>query len=315
MSIVGKRSFRLAASVIAVGAIAFTSPATASTVVGAEHGKVVIPASWGKKAPVIDINMTNSGFQMPDAVHAGFVTFRVSSSDVEDHAFAGFMVNPGYTLDQVIADFQAGLSSTAAQRAEGHRNLITHATLIGGVLTTSEGAFSLTVPLEAGTYYFFDQNTVGAPGSAAPPLHKLSVHGKAKWEGMPEFSSVIGASASEGHHGMPVFRAPDSMPAKGSTLVYNDSDQLHEALWRTVKPGTTNADLDKYYYELNNNLPRTNNPFTGPVRGIQALSPGRFAVLGMELPPGLNALLCFVPDINTGSSHSRMGMRQIVNLT
>lgn len=315
MSIVGKRSFRLAAALIAMGAVAFASPATASTVIGAEHGNVVIPASWGKKAPVIDVNITSAGFDLPDSVHAGFVTFRVTSPDADGHAFAGLSVNPGYTLDQVMADFQLGLSSVAATRAEGHRNLLVHATLIGGVLTTPETAFSLTVPLEAGTYYFFDQNQVGAPGSPPPPLHALSVHGNAKWDGMPAFSTVIGASASEGHHGMPVFHAPDSMPASGSALVYNDSDQLHEALWRTVKEGTTNADLDLYYYQLNNNLPRTNNPFTGPTRGVQALSPGRFVVVEMDLPPGLNALVCFVPDSTTGASHSRMGMRQVINLT
>ena len=315
MSNAGKRSFRLAASLLAAGALTFGTPAAASTVVGAEHGKVVIPASWGKKAPVIDITMTDAGFSMPDAVHAGFVTFRVSSPDVGGHAFAGFTVNPGYTADQVMADFQLGLSSLPATRAEGHRNLLVHATLIGGVLTTPEAPFSLTVPLEAGTYYFFDQNQIGAPGSAPPPLHMLSAHGNAKWDGMPAFSSLIGTSASMGDHGMPMFNAPASMPAHGSTLVYNDSDQLHEALWRTVQEGTTNAVLDQYYYELNNGLPRTVNPFTGPTRGVQALSPGRFVVLQMDLPPGLNALVCFVPDSTTGVSHSRLGMRQIVNLT
>ena len=315
MSNAGKRSFRIAASLLAAGALTLGAPAAASTVVGAEHGKVVIPASWGKKAPVIDISMTTAGFDMPDAVHAGFVTFRVSSPESGYHALQGLSVTEGHTLEQVIADFQLGLSSDAAARAEGSRNLLAHATLIGGVVTTPEAPFSVTVPLEAGTYYFFDQNEIGAPGAPLPTVHALQVHGNAKWEGLPEFSSVIGMNASHGDHGMPMFHAPASMAANGTTLIYNDSDQIHEAQWRTVKAGTTNAYLDEYYYALNNNLPRPPIPWTGPVRGLQAMSPGRFAVLQMNLPPGLNALVCLVPDIANGGSHARMGMRQIVTLT
>jgi hypothetical protein len=273
----------------------------------------VIPASWGKKAPVIDVTMTTAGFDLPDSVHAGFVTLRVSSPESGYHALQGLMVNEGYTLDQVIADFQLGLSSDAAQRAQGSANLLKHATLVGGVVTTPEGAFSVTLPLEAGTYYFFDQNEIGEPGSAPPTVHTLEVHGNAKWEGMPAFDSVIGMSMSSGD--MPMFHAPDSMAANGTTLIYNDSDEIHEAQWRTVLPGTTNAYLDSYYDALNNNTPRPPTPWTGPLRGLQAMSPGRFAVLQMNLPPGLNALVCLVPSDDTGSSHARMGMRQVVNLT
>lgn len=314
MSITGKRSFRLAAAVVTAGALAFATPAAASTVVGAEHGKVVVPASWGDKAPVIDVTMTTAGFDLPDAVHAGFVTFRVGSPESSYHAFQGLSVKPGFTLEQVIADFQLGGSSTPAQRAEGHRNLLAHATLIGGVVTTPLAPLSVTVPLEAGTYYFFDQNEIGPLGSPPPAVHTLTAHGKAKWEGLPEFSSVIGMSAHMGDE-MPMFNAPDHFDAHGATLIYNDSEELHEAVWVTVKEGTTDAYLADYYNRINNGLPRIPAAWTSTQHGLQAMSPGRFAVLQMDLPTGLNALLCLIPDDETGFSHARMGMFKVVTLT
>ena len=314
MSIAGKRSFRLAAAVVTAGAVAFATPAAASTVVGAEHGKVVVPASWGNKAPVIDVTMTTAGFDLPDSVHAGFVTFRVGSPEDSYHAFQGLSVKPGSTLEQVIADFQLGGSSNPAQRAEGHRNLLAHATLIGGVVTTPAAPHSVTVPLEAGPYYFFDQNEIGPIGSAPPAVHTLTAHGKAKWEGLPEFSSVIGMSAHMGDE-MPMFNAPDNFDAHGATLIYNDSEELHEAVWVAVKDGTTDAYIADYYNRINNGLPRIPAAWTSTQRGLQAMSPGRFAVLQMDLPTGLNALLCLIPDDETGISHARMGMFKVVTLT
>ena len=314
MSIAGKRSFRLAAAVVTAGAVAFATPAAASTVVGAEHGKVVVPASWGNKAPVIDVTMTTAGFDLPDAVHAGFVTFRVGSPEDSYHALQGVSVKPGFTVDQVIADFQLGASAVPAERAQGHRDLLAHADLIGGVVTTVEAPLSLTVPLDKGTYYFFDMNELGAVGSAGPVVHTLTAHGNAKWEGMPEFSSVIGMSMHEGDE-MPMFHAPDHLAAGSSTLIYNDSEELHEAVWVKVKDGITQAYLDDYYYRINNGLPRLPSPYASTQRGLQAMSPGRFAVLELDLPAGVNALLCLIPDDETGFSHARMGMRQIMTLT
>jgi hypothetical protein len=313
MSKAGKRSFRLAASLVAAGALTFATPAAASTVVGAEHGKVVVPASWGNKAPVIDVTMTTAGFDLPDSVHSGFVTFRVGSPEDGYHAFQGLSVNPGYTLDQVIGDFELGGSAIPAERAQGHRNLLQHATLIGGVVTTPLAPLSVTIPLDAGTYYFFDQNEVGAVGSAPPTVHTLTAHGKAKWDGMPGFSSVIGMSMSGSD--MPMFQAPDQIDGHGSTLIYNDSDELHEAVWVTVKDGTTDAYIADYYNRINNGLPRIPAAWTSTQYGLQAMSPGRFAVLHLDLPPSLSALLCLIPDDETGFSHARMGMFKVMNVT
>jgi hypothetical protein len=44
------------------------------------------------------------------------------------------------------------------------------------------------------------------------------------------------------------------------------------------------------------------------------MSPGRFAVLRLDQPDGLYALLCQVPDDTTGIAHSHLGMHQMVTL-
>ena len=93
-------------------------------------------------------------------------------------------------------------------------------------------------------------------------------------------------SAWAGTNGMAMFESPASMPAKGSVLIYNNSDQVHEAVWRPVVPGTTQSYIDDYYRAINQNLPRLPSPYAGPTRGLQAMSPGRFAVLQMDTPPG-----------------------------
>jgi hypothetical protein len=296
---------------VAAGAVAFASPAAASTVVGAEHGNVVIPASWGDKAPVIDVTMTNAGFSLPDSVHAGFVTFRVGTPDPTYHALQGLSLKAGHTIDEVIADFQLGLSNDRAENALGSRNLLVHANLIGGVVTDAYAPLSVTVPLEAGTYYFFDQLEIGEPGTAPPRLHTLSVHGNMKWNGLPEFSSIIGLTGQ----GETMFEAPSSFDANGSTLIYNNADQVHEAVWRPAQPGTTDAYIDDYYYRINNGLPRLPSPYAGPTRGLAAMTPGRFAVLQMDMAPGLYVLVCAVPDTTTGIAHTRNGgMYKVVTL-
>jgi|GEM_PF-3363695 len=312
MSKAGIRSLRFAVLLVVAGTFAFNSPAVASTVVSAEHGTVVVPASRGHKAPVIDVVMTGDGFSLPDSVHAGFVTFRVSTPDPTYHALQGLSVTKGHTIEEVFADFQLGLSASRDQNAEGSRNLLRDAVLIGGIVTDAYAPMSVTVPLTAGTYYFFDQNEVGEPGTALPTAHVLKVHGNLKLDGLPGFSSLVGLT---GQHGMTLFQSPASFDADGSVLIYNDSDQLHEAVWRPVQPGTTDAYITAYYNAITQNLPRLPSPYAGSTRGLASLSPGRFAVLRMDMPPGPYALVCAVPDVITGIAHTRNGgMFKVVTL-
>jgi hypothetical protein len=305
MSQAGRRSFRIAASLLAAGALALSSPGTASAT-SAHH------SAWSAhKTPVISIRMTTAGFTMPSSVHAGFVTFRVGSPDAGSHALQGLSVKKGHTLAQVLYDYALGISDDRMENAQGARNLLRDATLIGGVVTNSYAPISVTVPLEKGTYYFFDLNEVGLPGTPPPTVHKLRVYGGMNHGTLPRFSSIVGTIMV---NDMPRFAAPSSFDTDRNILVYNDSDEIHEAVWRPAVAGTTDAFLDQYYADVDAGRPHAPAPWLDTSRGLQAISPGRFAVLHLDLPDGLYALLCQVPDDETGIAHSHLGMHQMVTM-
>ncbi|MDQ1744304.1 MAG: hypothetical protein QOE23_2643, partial [Pseudonocardiales bacterium] len=245
MSKAGKRSFRIAAALLAATGLALSSPGAA--LAAAPHA-----ASHGHGSQVIPITMTAAGFTMPASAHAGFVTFKVGSPDAGSHALQGLSVKRGHTLAQVLYDYALGISDDRMENAQGARNLLRDATLIGGVVTNSYAPISVTVPLEAGTYYFFDLNEVGLPGTPPPHVHTLRVHGRMSWAGFPRFESVIGLTMTDD---MPMFASPSSFDADGNILVYNNSDEIHEAVWRPAVAGTTDAFLDQYYADVDAGRP------------------------------------------------------------
>ncbi len=311
MSKAGKRYFRIAASLVAVGALAFSSPADAATHQQSGHGRVSIPAGSESRAPVIPVTLAGTGdFTFPRSVHAGFVTFKVSTPDNTYHALQGIRVNPGHTLAQVLHDFELGLSDSRADNAQGARQLVVDATLMGGVVPSSYAPMSVTMPMTRGTYYFFDQNDIG--GTVPVRVHRLKVVGKMRWSGIPRFSSIIGMTIDSNH--MPAFVAPTDLKAKGNVLVYGQGDELHEAVFRPIAPGITDAYITQYYKDLDAGLPHAPSPWLGLQHGLQAMSPGQFAILHMDLPPGRYALVCLVPDDQSGIAHSHMGMHQVVTL-
>jgi hypothetical protein len=306
----GKRSFRIAASLLAAGALALSSPGTASAA-SAHHSASHPHAAHASKTQVISVTMTTAGFTMPSSIHAGYVTFKVGSPDAGSHGLQGLSVRKGHTLAQVIYDYQLGLSDDRMQNAEGARNLVRDAVLVGGVVTNSYAPISVTIPLAAGTYYFFDINEVALPGSPPPRMHKLRVHGAMNHGSLPRFDSVLGMIMTDD---MPRFSAPSSFDTDRGILVYNNSDEIHEVVWRPVVAGTTDAFLTQYYADFDAGRPHAPAPWLDTSRGLQAMSPGRYAVLHVTMTDGLYALLCQVPDDKTGIAHSHMGMHQIVTM-
>ncbi len=306
-----KRTLKATLGLVAVAVLAITTPAAAAPLHKSGQGKSGISASAGKQAPVIPIRITTAdGFTAPKSVHAGFVTFKVSTPESSYHALQIVRLKPGHTLTQVLADFTLGLSDSRAQNAEGSRDLFRDATLMGGVVTSSFAPMSVTVPLTPGTYYLFDQNEVG--GATPVRVHTLKATGRMNWSGMPRFSSIIGMVITSDD--MPAFSAPTDLKADGNILMYGQGDELHEAVFRPVLAGTTDAYITQYYKDLDAGLPHAPSPWTGIQHGLQAMSPGQFAVFHLDLPPGLYALVCLVPDDVTGIAHSHMGMHQVVTL-
>ncbi|MEO6700861.1 MAG: hypothetical protein ABI140_09480 [Jatrophihabitantaceae bacterium] len=309
MSLRSARTFRVAAGMLAVAALAISSPAAAATMSKARHDDGH-GSEHGHGANIPITITTADGFTAPRSVHAGWVTFTVSTPETSYHALQVLRLKGGSTLSQVLTDFTLGLSDSRADNAQGARDLYRDATLMGGVVTSAYAAQSVSMPMTPGTYYLLDQNEIGGPTPVR--VHTLKVNGHMDWDGMPRFSATIGMVID--NMDMPAFVAPSDLKADGNILMYGQGDELHEAVFRPIKPGITDDYITQYYKDLDAGLPHAPSPWTDIQHGLQAMSPGQFVVFHLNLPPGLYALVCLVPDDVSGIAHSHMGMHKVITL-
>src|SRR5919198_1243061 len=159
-----QRAIRLGVGLVGCAALALAG-ASAAGASGATAAPAADASARGGQIPVISVSMTDAGgFSLPGTVHAGLVTFRVTSPEASYHALQGFRVNPGFTVDDIVHDLALGLSDNPADNALGHQLLLQQAVLIGGVVTAPDGPISVTVQLEPATYYFFDLNDLFLTG-------------------------------------------------------------------------------------------------------------------------------------------------------
>jgi hypothetical protein len=263
-------------------------------------------------APTINVTVTtDGGFSLPKNVRAGFVTFRVSSPEDAYHGWQIFQVKNGATPDQVVQDITLGVAgATFEENAQGARQLLHDATLFGGAVTTPYAPIEVTIPMNRGTYYFFDLADIF--NGVTPRVLSMRAVGTPNWKGLPRFSQVIQA-LMEGDQ--PRFNAPTDENANGTYLVYNSpSDEIHEAVWRQAQPGTTDEYVTNYYNAVLSGGPRPPSPWLDSQHGLQAISPGQWAVIHIDFPPGTYALICYVPSDESGIPHGWIGMHVVVNL-
>lgn len=306
-----RRSVRVAGSLVAAAALALSGQGIATAAPSAPQAAQNSP----KRAPiVIPVRVTtNHGFRLPHSVHAGLVTFRISTPEVDSfHAIQGFYLNHGVTLGRALADIRQTLSDDPAMVAAGVRRLTRDVTEVGGVVTNSYAAQEVTIPLDAGTYYWFDLNDYFIP-LAHPRLHRLDVVGKFRYFQPPRFSTVIEATME---NGKPRFHAPRRMAHNATFLNVVSGDELHESVFRPTRPGITDRYISRFYNAIRNGDPTPPaSPWTGGQSGLQAMSPGRWAIVHINLPPGPYALICYVPSDENGLPHGWMGMHLMMNLT
>lgn len=256
----------------------------------------------------VPVEMTLAdGFALPATLRAGWVTFEVRTPDVSPggflHYLQGFRTRPGVAPDEVVEDLRRALSPDPATAAAAIVETGRDAELVGGAAIESATTVSVTLPLTAGTYWFIDLNDYFVPGQQVA-LRRLRVTGS--FDGRaPTADAAIGMRTAAGQ---PRFVAPPRLPADGTFLVANGSDEIHEMALQRVVPGTTDADLRRFF----------NNGGTplfaeGNVRGMGSLSPGRVAFLHIDrFVAGPYALMDFVPGVDSGIPHTPAGMHKVV---
>jgi hypothetical protein len=264
-------------------------------------------------APVINVSVTTAdGFSLPSVVHAGFVTFNFSSPESDYHGIQGFRPENGKTAADVVHDLELGvLSDSASDNALGATLLQTDATLVGGAVTNGTGTISVTIPLDAGTYYFFDLNDFFA-GFSPVRLHTLNVLGRFTWFGLPSFTSVIDAAMINDE---PRFVAPTQLSTQENFLAVVSGDEIHEVVFRPTRDGITDDYISTFYDAVVAGTTRPPSPWIGGQTGLQAMSPGRYAVVRVDITPGPYALICYVPSDESGLPHGYIGMHQMEDLS
>jgi hypothetical protein len=127
----------------------------------------------------------------------------------------------------------------------------------------------------------------------------------------------MGTAEHTDEHEIFGFESPAVLPRRGSFLMINASDEIHDIVWRHAKPGTTDAFLRAYYAAVVNGTPLPGpSPWLEPnTHGLQGVSPGRWAVVGIGFDePGDYALVCYVPSKVTGIPHTLEGMHKMVHM-
>ncbi|MEY9877019.1 hypothetical protein ABH931_006541 [Streptacidiphilus sp. MAP12-33] len=294
-----RRTVRLAAA-ITTAAVALVGPA----LVAGPAAQAATPDRPHDRS--VKVAMTNAGFTLPKEVRAGFVTFDVSTKDATGHDLQGVQLHKGVTRAKLVADIREALNPDPKKAAAGIRHVQRDATLVGGAAVEPSTDVEDTIPLCQGTYWFFDFGQFFVPNAPPPVFHRLDVKGPFH-DRTPHFDAVIDQVDTKAG---PRFVAPDRLRDGATYLVHNKAPEIHELMFQRVNPGTTDHDLTVFL-----TTGKGKNPFAEAVsRGASAQSPGRFQLLRFHPKKGHYALLCFIPDDQSGIPHAILGMHKVVRL-
>ena len=111
-----------------------------------------------------------------------------------------------------------------------------------------------------------------------------------------------------------LFITPTTMSATQTFFFFNGSDEDHEVMFRPAVAGTTDDYITTFYNAVLAGGPRPPSPWTDIQHGLQPVSPGLWAIVHIDLPPGLYAEICYVPDDEIGIPHAYEGMHVVINL-
>ena len=247
-------------------------------------------AVWAAAADgtAVAITITDSSISVPTTLPAGFVTINVTNAGTMPHEASFFKLNPGVTLDQLLA------ASANADDPAVFLGLQQFGAFYGGPTNIDPGA---TVPivlnLTSATYgvadpQFFDQippvtfTVSGTASSAAPPADVMIRQ--------REFA----------------FDVPTTVKAGTTRIqVHNAGSQVHEMVLIKLDPGYTLDDIKAAVSD-----PASEGPpdWVHQTTSWDAQSTTVTGQLTVDLTPGTYGVLCFLPDTATGTPHALLGM-------
>lgn len=279
----------LVAAAIATGAVACGDDDKDKDGDGAE------PTATSEAAgeiPQLDITASDFAFDVPAEFGGGWVRIVMNNTGAEDHQAQFARLNDGVTLDQFTTALQGDETEALAL-----------VSLAGGPNAIVPGETADVVnELDAGNYVLlcFVSGEDDIPHVAKGMIAPLTVTEPAAEQPEPPEADASVTTAEFS------FDAPDTLPA-GETVfeVANSGAQPHEMTAVKLDEGVTFEDLQAL---LAAEEEPTGPPPFSSAGGLGAIAPDTAGYTTLNLAAGTYALLCFVPDPDSGAPHFTLGM-------
>lgn len=212
---------------------------------------------------VVDVRAVEYGYEMPDQVTGGVVTFAFVNDGEQPHEFAFVRLEDGATVDDLVEAFEREEEPDFAED-------------LAGVPVLSAGlSTALTRELEPGAYAFFCflPSPEGAPHLSLGMVQGFDVTGESGAR-RPEPEAVIAVS-DEG------FDVPQLEAGRRTIELRNDGSIDHELALVSFEPGKGPDDVDAW--AESGFVSEAPAIFPG---GIQSIPPGASVVMEIELEAG-----------------------------
>lgn len=226
-----------------------------------EESTSTVPPEVG--ANVVDVRAGEYGYEMPDRIAGGVVTFSLANEGEQPHEFAFVRLRDGATADELAEAF---LREEEPDFAED---------LAGVPVLSSGNSATLSRELEPGTYAFFCflPSPEGAPHLSLGMVKEFDVAGESG-AGLPDPEAVIAVS-DEG------FEVPEIEAGRRTLELRNDGTVDHELALVSFEPGKGPDDVDAWFESGY----ATEEPAIFP-GGIQSIPPGASVVMEIEFEAG-----------------------------
>jgi len=238
---------------------------------------------------------------LPATIQPGVNEFRVTT-EAKRSGFQLVQLAAGYTLDQAVADIDAGLEKG---KIKALKRFEAHVTLLGGVNVLPGKVGKLTVNLPVGSYYAadIDKNRPSA-------FTAFTVAGADTGASMPEGSTVKAVKSASWAKG------PKSIAHRGMLTFKNRTDQNHFVGLARLKKGKTAKDFAAWIDAAMKGEEGPPPVDFGVAFDGGVVSPGQTVAMNYKLPKGDYILACFWPDASMGGMpHAFMGMFRGITLT
>jgi hypothetical protein len=281
--------------------VATTADTEVTDTTVAEDTTTTVPAV---EATAVDVTMADFSFDTGGVteVPAGAVTVTATNEGAEEHQAGIMRLNDGVTFQDFATAADTDLGAALAL-----------VSLHGGPNAIGPGETgSATTFVEAGDYAFIcfiPSPSDGVPHAAKGMVATFTVTGEAD----PAVADAVLASAEAGVATSEfAFDVPSDFDGNGTFAIDNTGgEQIHEAVFYRLADGAT---VDDAVAALSAETPTGPPPIT-PAGGVTLVMPGEQSTFDLALDPGSYAILCFVPDTETGAPHFLLGMAAQVDIS